>query len=267
MLVAHDAAFREEVVRAVEGGMSQVDAAEQFGVTTTFIRRWLKRYRAGESLEDRPRSGAPPILDEDVVAWLGEMVTADPSTTLAALVDAIEARTGKRVVEVTVRRALVKAGFLRVRPKIQKEGEPPTTTGDRYEPQHRREPVLGKYPSSLTDHEWELLKPVFDPDGPAGRGRPRVHPPRELLDAIFYVLRTGCAWRYLPGDFPPWQTVYAAFRAWSSQDCFERMHERLAADWREREGRAAEPTAVIIDSQSARTTEKGGLEATTAPSG
>jgi transposase len=116
----------------------------------------------------------------------------------------------------------------------------------------------GLYPGSVTDEEWALLEPVFAP-ARRGRGRPGRYPRRLLLDAIFYVVRSGCAWRLLPRDFPPWENVYATFRRWAREGRFERMHDELRRLWRERIGRDGEPTAGIVDSQSARSTEKGGL--------
>ena len=88
-------------------------------------------------------------------------------------------------------------------------------------------------------------------------------PKRELLDALFYVVRTGCAWRMLPREFPPWETVYAAFRSWGRQGTFAAMHRELHGLWTERLGRASMPSAVIVDSQSTKTTETGGLAAMT----
>ena len=117
------------------------------------------------------------------------------------------------------------------------------------------------YPSDLTDEQWELLSPLL----PAAKlgGRPRTVELREILNAILYVLRTGCAWRMLPHDLPPWQTVYKYFRGFSEDGTWERAHDAMRPNVREGEGRSAMPTAAIIDSQSVKTTEKGGLVAMT----
>jgi transposase len=95
-----------------------------------------------------------------------------------------------------------------------------------------------------------------------GGGRPEIYSRRRLVDAISYVVRSGCSWRMLPKDFPPWQNVYATFRRWAAKGLLERMHDRLCARWRERLGREAAPTAGVIDSQSVKTSERGGPRGT-----
>ena len=84
-----------------------------------------------------------------------------------------------------------------------------------------------RYPSDVTDKQWALVKEFFEPDVPP-RGRPRKHPPRELLNGILYVMREGCSWRGLPRDFPPWETVWTARRRWSMNGTLDRAHEALA---------------------------------------
>jgi transposase len=113
------------------------------------------------------------------------------------------------------------------------------------------------YPCDLTDVEWAHLSSLLP--GPARRGRPRRWAPRRLVNAIFYVLRTGCAWRYLPREYPPWQTVYATFRRWRLQGVWQRVHEALRRSVRLQAGRDPEPSAAIMDSQSVKTTEESGL--------
>jgi transposase len=113
------------------------------------------------------------------------------------------------------------------------------------------------YATDLSDDEWRILEPLV-PEAKPG-GRPRVHATRELLNAIFYVLRGGCAWRLLPHDFSlPWQTAYHYFRAWRIDGTWEQIHAVLHELSRRRSGRAQTPSAAIVDSQSAKTTEQGG---------
>jgi len=117
------------------------------------------------------------------------------------------------------------------------------------------------YPSDLSDREWELLEPLIPAPRPGGR--PAKYSLREVVNAIRYVLRTGCAWRMLPHDLPPWRTVFHYFRTWRRDGTLERVHSVLRDRLRVAEGREESPSAAIIDSQSVRTTEKGGLVAMT----
>jgi putative transposase len=129
-----------------------------------------------------------------------------------------------------------------------------------------RRPRRRAYPSDLTDAQWAAIAPMI-PDAAPG-GRPRKADKREIVEAILYVLRAGCAWRLLPHDFPPWQTVYYYLRRWQREGVWARVHHTLVMAAREREGRAASPSAAVIDSQTVRTADqKGDSEATTPESG
>jgi putative transposase len=112
------------------------------------------------------------------------------------------------------------------------------------------------YSTDLTDAEWGFLEPHVP--APSRRGRPRVHAARRILDAVFYVLRSGCPWRLLPREFPPWETVYCWFRRWRMDGTWERLNAALRERLRVRSGRDPQPSAGVVDSQSAKTTGVGG---------
>ena len=119
----------------------------------------------------------------------------------------------------------------------------------------------GAYPTDLSDAEFDCLAPHLPTPKPWGR--PWVHTRRELLDAVFYVVRTGCQWRLLPHEFPPWRTVSHYFRRWRLEGLWERLNAALRERVRVAAGRAPQPSAAILDSQSVKTTQKGGRAATT----
>ena len=107
------------------------------------------------------------------------------------------------------------------------------------------------YATSLTDAEWTVVAPLLP--GPAATGRPWRWPMRSVLDAVLYVLRTGCAWRHLPHEFPPWSTVHRWFLRLSGSGVFERLAHALTMADRERAGRDASPSGAVMDAQAART--------------
>jgi len=117
------------------------------------------------------------------------------------------------------------------------------------------------YPSDLTDAQWERVCPLIPAVKPGGR--PSTVPRREVLNAILYVLRSGCTWRMLPHDFPPWSTAYHYFRVWRLDGTWERIQEALREQVRREAGREASPSAAMIDSQTVKTTEKEGRAGTT----
>jgi len=114
------------------------------------------------------------------------------------------------------------------------------------------------YQTDLSDAEWSYIKPHLPT--PKDPGRPRVHTLREILDAIFYIVRSGCAWRLLPHDFPPWKTIHHYFRTWRLDGTWERMHAVLRKRLRVRMNRDPQPSAGVVDSQSVKSTGVGGAE-------
>jgi putative transposase len=121
--------------------------------------------------------------------------------------------------------------------------------------QHRRESV--RYPSDMTDREWAVIAPLLPP--PKSGGRPGGTDLRAVMNAILYIASGGCQWRMLPKDFPPRSTVQGYFYRWRDSRLWEVINHLLVMSTRELEGRDASPTAGVIDSQSVKTSESGGL--------
>ena len=116
------------------------------------------------------------------------------------------------------------------------------------------------YPSDLKDGQWITLEPLLKEwrgERHAG-GRPRKYELRRVVDAMLYVVKTGCQWRQLPADYPPWQSVHPQFRAWRDSGAWERIGKTLREQGRKAKGRNTAPTVAMVDSQSAKTALKGG---------
>lgn len=130
---------------------------------------------------------------------------------------------------------------------------------DEHRAKYRRDET--EFPSNLTDTEWERLAPLIPAAKPGGR--PRKTEMRSAMNAILYLLRTGCPWRYLPRDgFPPRSTVYNMFRKFQREGVWEAIWAELHAAVRERLGRKASPTAAVLDSQTLKSAEKGAVKTT-----
>ena len=117
------------------------------------------------------------------------------------------------------------------------------------------------YPSDVTDEQWSLIESHIPPEKPGGR--PRSVAMREVINGILYLNRTGCSWRMLPHDLPPWGTVHYYYRRFRIDGVWPKLHDRLREQVRVEAGKEKTPSAAIIDSQSVKTAEKGGTAGTT----
>jgi len=122
-------------------------------------------------------------------------------------------------------------------------------------------PARRRYDTDLSDAEWALLAPLLPPEKPGGRHRENEL--RDVINGIRYVLRTGAAWRHVPHDFPHWNLCYRWFRRWQQDGSWQRWHDLLRGRVRQQLGRHRQPSAAILDSQSVKTTETGGLNVAT----
>jgi transposase len=125
------------------------------------------------------------------------------------------------------------------------------------------EPNGSRYATDLTDGQWARVEPLLPKPDPRKGGRPRRYSHREILNALFYIEKTGCQWRMLPREFPHWNLVWQYFRRWRDDGTLERIRLALNREVRRKAGREALPSVALVDSQSAKTALKGGSAAST----
>jgi len=211
-------------------------------------------------IEHPGRPGRKPSLNAYHTAVLRAITQEQPRSSLDEVTRELFRRAGVKVSTVTVRKALREAGIERLKPlrraseRAAVQGAAPVRYG--YTAAHRRADGPSGMNTDLTDAEWALVSDLFERDGQ--RGAPPRYERLHVVNACCYALRTGCAWRLLPKTFPPWQATYKSFSRWAAAGVFEAMHDRLRKQWRDRMGRAPDPTAAIIDAQSTRSTAQGG---------
>jgi transposase/transposase-like protein len=268
--------FRQQAVEAYLNGKGTLKAlSAHFGVGLCTLHHWVSLSRSGASLA--PKKSREPALSPQQADLLRSLALSDPSLSRPQLFALFLQHIQKSVCIRTLDSYLKKMGIqkrfrqkktvLPKKPSSQKisKKEKPTKQsqsvrkGSSYNKKHRRSPDRENrtYPSDLTDTEWNEIKEHFNNKDP--RGNPGSHSKREILNAIMYILRTGCQWRMLPFDFPPHKTVYSNFTRWTKRGIFEKISHVLRKKYRAKVGRNEEPSLGIVDSQSVKATEKGGL--------
>lgn len=263
---------REEVVcaylerKAMDPSVSYVSISQEYGVSPASLNRWLRAYRSDERLEPlRGRGGRRSKLSTDQKKLVAEYALANPTLRIYELVAWVQEKFGISVGGPTVRRYLGEHGIAKRRlQRTTNELVPDAEKTTRYKPRHRRSPVPKPhrrgYPSDISDEEWRVLEPLISG---YSKHLPMKHSLREIVDALRYISRTGCAWRYLPHDFPPHPTVRRYFDFWSRDGTFLQVNEALQRLLRLEVSKEETPSLLIIDSQTVKTTEKGGSAATT----
>jgi transposase len=275
----------EIIDQALTAPRQAEDIARTVGVSASTIHRVIAAYnRGGVAAIETPGKGGRRhqyLTLEQERAFLQPFVTRAAQgeiATAAEIHHAFEERVGHLVDDSSIYRLLNRHGWRQRGAGVKaSSGSAPAlestrAQGDRVVMRERRKQPFppkasGKqssrrYPSDLTDQQWAILEPLIPPAKEGGR--PRTTDMRNVLNALFYVDRTGCQWRALPHDFPPWSTVWSYFRTWRDDGTWKRMHTTLREQVRVKQGREPTPSAAIIDSQSVKTSQKGGFAATTA---
>lgn len=252
--------------------------AQTCGVSTATVHQLISAYnRRGVEAVETPGKGGRRneylTLEQErafLQPYLARAAQGDVATA-AEIQHALEAEVKQPIDQSTIYRLLARHGWRlrrggpRSAPATQSQSAhgnplPARVPKERHTLQTSRQVPSPGYPSDLTDHHWAILEPLLPPAKPGGRSR--TTDLRQVINAILYVDRTGGQWRALPHDFPPWSTVWSYFRTWRNDGTWERLHTTLREQTRLSQGRKATPSAAIIDSQSVKTSQKGGGAAT-----
>lgn len=270
---AHPLALRARIVSNYQAGATYEEVAERFDVSYSSVRKYVTLFKKTGSVESGPHRGRlRQKLNAEQREVLRQLRLEHPQAEQQELADRLFEATGVRIVSSTVSRYLRRLGFARRSAMTPQKAQHEAARKGKGEPRRYQkaeppppQPHRRAYPSDLTDAEWLQLESLI-PKAKSG-GHKEVHAKREIVNAMFYLLRSGCQWRMLPHDFPPWQSVYNYYLEWRDNGLWERINQVFRERVRLKAGREATPSAAIVDSQSAKTTEKGGSTDMTGQSG
>jgi transposase len=269
----------EIIYQALTAPREAAQIAKHCGVSKATVHQLISAYnRRGVEAVETPGKGGRRnqylTLEQErafLQPYLARAAQGDVAT-VAEIQQAFEAQVKQPVAPSTLYRLLARHGWRLLgapaRPAQSPRGKPVhqetvlvRKRGEQHTTRSNRPASLHSYPSDLTDQEWARLAPLLPPGKPGGR--PRAIDLRAVINAILYVDRTGGQWRAMPHDFPPWSTVWSYFRTWRNDGTWECIHTTLREQIRLKQGRKPTPSAAIIDSQSVKTSQKGGGADTT----
>jgi transposase len=257
------AAYRAARLSGAPKSLPEVASEFKLGEATLKRAHW-RMPADGSAAPPHSVGGRPPRLSDAEVDAVVDFLRGRGRTSWSTVVAFVAERFGKSVAETTLRSALSARGLKKRDLEKQKSADASAPATHRYADVHRRKaPEAGGrrgYPSDMTDAEWVVLEPLLRVHATAV---PQRHNARDVFNGIRYLLRTGCQWRYLPHEYPPWRTVQNWFQRWSKDGTFDKITKALREQVREADGRLPTPSAIIIDSQTAKKAEKGGPAATT----
>lgn len=253
-----------------DAGVPAAEISRQTGMSVRHLKELAAQKRATGSAARRPSNVR---IDASVWDVLERLLQEDPSATRQQLAERLVEQTGVYVSPHTVGNHLKKLGFTYQRltsHERKPQSAPATPPTKRYRPSgagpagYPTSYFRRAYPSDLTDAQWELIASLVPASKPGGR--PAAIQRRELVNAMLYVLHTGCPWRALPHDLPHWSTVYDYFQQWRDAGVWDKIVAELFQRARRHQGRLPTPSAAAMDAQSVPTTEKGGSVGLTASS-